>query len=63
MNKDKLVKGGLWLCGFSSSVVLCAILIAHGNKIGSILGIALLPFLFYCAYKAIILFKDLIFTK
>ena len=59
--KDKIIKGGLWLCGFSSSVVLCAILIAHGNNIGLILGIALLPFLFYCVYKAIRLFLDLIF--
>jgi len=61
MNKEKLIQAGLWLCGFSSSVVLCAILIAHGNNIGLILGIALLPFLFYCAYKGFSLVLDAVF--
>ena len=49
--KDKVIKGGLWLCGFSSCVFLCAILIAHGNNIGLILGLLLLPLMFFCAFK------------
>ena len=59
MDKDKLIKGGIWLSGFSMSIMISAFSIFIGfNNVNKqddytilILGLLLLPLVFYCAYR------------
>jgi hypothetical protein len=58
MDKEKLIKGGMWLSGFSISIILSALALyigfnnqRHGDNTVLIVGITLLPIVFFCAYK------------
>jgi hypothetical protein len=68
MDKEKLIKGGLWLSGFSLSIIFSAMSLfigfnnqRHGDNTILIIGISLLPLVFYCAYKGFKLVLDAIF--
>ena len=68
MNKEKLIKGGMWLSGFSICIIFSAISLfigfnnqRHGDYTILIIGISLLPLIFYCAYKGFKLILDAIF--
>ena len=68
MDKEKLIKGGIWLSGFSISIILSALGIfigfnnqRHVDNIILIIGLLLLPVVFFCAYKGFKLLLDAIF--
>ena len=68
MNRDKLVKGGIWLSGFSISIIFSSISLfigfnneRHGDYTMLIIGILLLPVVFYCVYKGLRLVLEAIF--
>jgi hypothetical protein len=68
MDKEKLIKGGMWLSGFSLSIIFSALSLfigfnnqRHGDYTILIIGISLLPLVFYCAYKGFKLILDAIF--
>ncbi len=70
MDKEKLIKGGMWLSGSSLAIILSAVSLyigfnhqRHGDNTILIIGFLLLPIVFYCAYKAIGFFSNLIFKK
>ena len=70
MDKDKLIQGGLWLSGFSISIILSAMGIfigfnnqRHGDSTILIIGISLLPVVFFFAYKGFKLILDAIFEE
>ena len=70
MDKEKLIEGSLWLSGFSLSVILVSQLLLlgwnnhdKGNSTILVIGILLLPVIFYCAYKGLKLILDTIFEK
>ena len=70
MDKDKLIKGGIWLSGFSMSIMISAFVIFIGfNNVNKqddytilILGLLLLPLVFYCAYRGFKLVLEAIFN-
>lgn len=68
MNKEKLIKGGIWLSGFSISIILSSIALyigfnnqRHGDSTILVIGILLLPIIFYCAFRGLKLILDAIF--
>ncbi len=68
MNKEKLIKGGMWLSGFSICIIFSAMSLfigfnnqRNGDYTILIIGISLLPLIFYCAYKGFKLILDAIF--
>ena len=68
MDKEKIIKGGMWLSGFSLSIIFSALSLyigfnnqRHGDNTILIIGILLLPIVFYCAYKGFKLVLDAIF--
>ena len=68
MDKEKLIKGALWLSGFSICMIFSSISLfigfnnqRHGDNTILIIGISLLPLVFYCAYKGFKLVLDAIF--
>ena len=68
MDKEKLIKGGVWLSGFSISIILSALALfigfnnqRYGDNTILIIGFLLLPIVFYCAYKSFKLILDAIF--
>jgi hypothetical protein len=70
MDKEKLIKGGMWLSGFSLSIMLSAMsLFAGFNNIrfGSytmlIIGLLLIPAIFFFAYKGFGLIISAIFKE
>ena len=71
MDKEKLVKGGMWLSGFSISIILTAICfhIGFNNERKAddwtfiIIGLLLVPIIFFFAYKGFKLILDSIFDK
>ena len=70
MDKEKLMKGGMWLSGFSLSIMLSAMsLFAGFNNVrfGSytmlIIGLLLIPAIFFFAYKGFGLILNAIFEK
>ena len=71
MDKEKLVKGGMWLSGFSLSIILSAITLYAGfNTVRKaddytvlIIGLLLIPAIFFFAYKGFKLILDAIFEK
>ncbi|MDB9809176.1 DUF6095 family protein [Flavobacteriales bacterium] len=71
MDKEKLVKGGMWLSGFSLSIVLSAFTLYAGfNNVRKaddytvlIIGLLLIPAIFFFAYKGFKLILDAIFEK
>jgi len=70
MDKEKLIKGGMWLSGFSITIILSAVLLyigfnnqRHGDNTILIIGSLLVPIVFYCAYRVIKLLLDIIFKE
>jgi|TARA_B110000971_G_C19533628_1_gene287072 hypothetical protein len=71
MDKEKLVKGGMWLSGFSLSIILSAFTLYAGfNNVRKaddytvlIIGLLLIPAIFFFAYKGFKLILDAIFEK
>ena len=70
MDKDKLIQGGIWLSGFSISIIFSAMGIfigfnnqRHGDSTILIIGISLLPVVFFFAYKGFKLILDAIFEE
>tara|TARA_B110000263_G_C15261903_1_gene489225 strand:- start:196 stop:408 length:213 start_codon:yes stop_codon:yes gene_type:complete len=70
MDKDKLIQGGIWLSGFSISIIFSAMGIfigfnnqRHGDSAILIIGISLLPVVFFFAYKGFKLILDAIFEE
>ncbi len=68
MDKEKLIKGGIWISGFSISIILSSLAIfigfnnqRHGDNTILIIGLLLLPVVFFCAYKGFKLLLDAIF--
>jgi len=68
MDKEKLLKAVLWLSGFSICIIFSAMSLfigfnnqRHGDNTILIIGILLLPVVFYCAYKGFKLVLDAIF--
>ena len=71
MNKEKLAQGMMWLSGFSMSVFLSAITLYAGfNNVRKaddytflVIGLLLIPAIFFFAYKGFKLILDSIFEK
>ena len=70
MDKEKLIKGGMWLSGFSLSIIFSALSLyigfnnqRHGDYTILVIGISLLPVVFYCAYKGFGLILEAIFEE
>ena len=70
MDKEKLIKGGMWLSGFSLSIIFSALSLyigfnnqRHGDSTILIIGVLLLIPVFYCAYKGFKLILGSIFEK
>jgi len=70
MDKEKLIKGGIWLSGFSLSIIFSALSLyigfnnqRHGDSTILIIGVLLLIPVFYCAYKGFKLILGSIFEK
>ena len=68
MDKDKLIKGLIWLSVTSLTILLDATLLyigfnnmEHGSYTILILGVILLPLIFFCAFKGIKNTLDAIF--
>jgi len=68
MNKEKLIKAGIWFAAFSTSIILVALGLyigfnnrRHGDNTVLVIAFALLPLVFYCAYKGLKLIIDAIF--
>ena len=60
MDKEKLIKGGLWLAGFSICIIFSAMSLfigfnnqRHGDSTLLIIGVLFLPLVFYCAFKGL----------
>lgn len=70
MDKEKLIKGVMWLSGFSLSIMLSAMSLFAGfnnMRFGSytmlIIGLLLIPAIFFFAYKGFGLILNAIFDK
>ena len=71
MDKEKLIQGGMWLSGFSISIFLSAISLNAGfNNLRKaddytllVIGLLLIPVIFFFAYKGFKLILDSIFEK
>jgi purine-cytosine permease-like protein len=70
MDKENLIKGGIWLSGFSLSIMFSAISLFIGfnnQRSGDytilIIGVLLLIPVFYCAYKGLKFILDSIFEQ
>ena len=60
MDKDKLIKGLIWLSVTSLTILVDATLlyigfnnVEHGSYTIIVIAILFLPFIFFCAYKGI----------
>ena len=70
MDKEKLIKGVMWLSGFSLSIMLSAMSLFAGfnnMRFGSynmlIIGLLLIPAIFFFAYKGFGLILSAIFKE
>ena len=70
MDKEKLIKGALWLSGFSMSIFLSATTLYagfHNMQFGNytllIIGLLLIPAIYFFAYKGFGLILEAIFEK
>ena len=71
MDKEKIIEGVMWLSGFSLSIILSAITLYAGfNNVRKaddytvlIIGLLLIPAMFFLAYKGFKLILDAIFEK
>ncbi len=68
MDKEKLIKAGIWLSFFSISMIIAALALyigfnnyRHGDNKILFIGILFLPVVFYCAYRGFKLVLDTIF--
>jgi hypothetical protein len=68
MDKEKLIRGGMWLSGFSVSIILAALALfigfnnqRHGDNTILLVGLLLLPIVFYCGYRGFKLVLETIF--
>jgi hypothetical protein len=68
MDKDKLIKGLIWLSVTSLTILLDATFLhigfnnmEHGSYTILVLGVILLPLIFFCAFKGIKNTLDAIF--
>tara|TARA_Y100001968_G_C19100250_1_gene592149 strand:- start:391 stop:600 length:210 start_codon:yes stop_codon:yes gene_type:complete len=68
MNKDKLIKGAVWLSGFSISIMISAVCLfigfnnlRYGSYLFLIIGLIMLPIIFFCAFKGFKFILDAIF--
>ena len=68
MDKDKLIKGVMWLSTCSISIIFTALALyigfnnqRYGDNTILIIGFMLIPLVFYCAYKGLKLVLDSIF--
>lgn len=70
MDKEKLIKGVLWLSGFSLSIIMSATFLFagfHNLQLGNytllIIGLLLIPAIYFFAYKGFSLILEAIFEK
>ena len=70
MNKEKLLKGGLYLSGFSTCIAISALSlyagfnnIRHDNYTLLIIEIIFIPIIFFFAYKGFSLIISAIFNE
>ena len=70
MDKEKLIKAALWLSAFSLSIFLSATFLFagfHNMKLGNytllIIGLLLIPAIYFFAYKGFSLILEAIFEK
>ncbi|MBT3612192.1 MAG: hypothetical protein HN522_04555 [Flavobacteriales bacterium] len=70
MDKEKIIQGGIWLSGFSILIILSSITlyagfnnVRHGSHTVLIIGLILIPAIFFCAYKGFKSILDAIFEK
>ena len=70
MDKEKILQGVMWLSGFSTLIILSSITLYAGfnnMRQGSytvlVIGLVLIPAIFFFAYKGFKLILDAIFEK
>lgn len=70
MDKEKLIKGVLWLSGFSLSIIMSATSLFagfHNMQFGNytllIIGLLFIPAIYFFAYKGFGLILEAIFEK
>ena len=70
VDKAKLIRGGMWLSGFTFFVMLSSVslfkgfsMMREGNYVLLFVGVIFLLPLFYCAYKGFKLILDSIFDS
>jgi hypothetical protein len=70
MNKEKLIKGAMWLSGFSMSIILSAMSLhvgfnnmQYGSYTMLVVGLLFIPLIFFFAYKGFSLILDYIFEN
>jgi len=70
MDKGKIIEGGIWLSGFSISIIVSAVClfagfhnIEYGSSTLLVIGILFLPLIFFFGYKGLKLILDAIFEK
>jgi len=70
MDKEKIIEGVMWISGFSILIILSAITLyagfnnmRHGSYTVLIIGLILIPAIFFFAYKGFKLILDAIFEK
>ena len=68
MDKDKLIKGCMWICATALCILVTSQLLfigfnnsRYGHYLFLILGFLFLPSIFYCAYKGFKLVLSSIF--
>ena len=70
MDKEKILQGVMWLSGFSILIILSSITLyagfnnmRYGNYTVLVIGLILIPAIFFFAYKGFKLILDAIFEK
>ena len=70
MDKEKIIEGVIWLSGFSILIILSSITLyagfnnmRHGSYTVLIIGLILIPVIFFFVYKGFKLILDAIFDK
>ncbi|CAI8277214.1 MAG: Uncharacterised protein [Cryomorphaceae bacterium] len=70
MVKEKVIEGVMWLSGFSILIIISSVTLyagfnnmRHGSYTVLIIGLILIPAIFFFAYKGFKLILDAIFEK
>jgi hypothetical protein len=70
MDKEKILQGVMWLSGFSILIIISSITLyagfnnmRHGSFTVLVIGLVLIPAIFFFAYKGFKLILDAIFEK